>query len=230
MKVTHVIRTTLLGGLAALALTTGLAPAQAQDAPQGLGPLAVYDQTNSASGESVISVNITGVDDNIAADDFSVPAEWWIITQVRAVGSLQPNVPAPNSMLVEIYQTSTNGFAETVPGIKIYSKTSNQFTQGATAGDYTINLSTVAILRPSATYWLGVQAQYSTFAAWSWNTRTTQTGAAAAYRGSTIPDCQVFRPRAICDATGGADQLYAITYTPFVPATVMYMPLLFRQQ
>jgi hypothetical protein len=164
MKVPHVIRIGLLGGLAALALTTGLQPARADEAPQGLGPLAVYDQTNGASGESVISVNITGVDDNIAADDFSLGAEWWIISQVRAVGSLQPNVPAPNSMLVEIYQTSTNGFAETVPGINIYSKTSTQFTPGATAGDYTITLPTVAIIRPSATYWLAVQALRSRIA------------------------------------------------------------------
>src|SRR5690348_5693439 len=194
--------------------TLAAPPGQASTGQPGAAPAApfavLYDQYNSAGASSTNSqqyepgTNFTARTDQ-AADDFPLPADvTWAITQVQVLGTASNASFQPTAFNVFFY-TSTG----TLPGTPVYSATNQLYTG---TSDYSINLTSTAVLTGGISYWVSVQAVLNSNGGsrlWSWGNRSGALNNPAAWRnpagGYPSASCPNWTVRTTCLGSFGPD-------------------------
>jgi subtilisin-like proprotein convertase family protein len=214
-KASSAIGATITGDKPATS-NSGSGTAKSPSSP--LSPFAVlYDQNNNAAPTpgGVTSQNFEAVNDAFdseCADDFVVPAgEQWTIQQVFVVGEYSIAGPAASANVVFYADSST------LPGA-VAATAANSTISTDVAGDFTITLSSPAVLAPG-TYWVSVQANmnFTPTGQWFWDNRSVIANSGAAWRNPGAGfgvGCTSFGRKTTCLPTqNGPDQLFQILGT-----------------
>jgi hypothetical protein len=138
----------------------------------------LYDQNDNDSGGAVSSQNFESaydLYDNMAADDFVVPAgSKWAVSEVSVTG--QYTVGPAASVHITFYKNK-KGLPQKVvadyPAVKCAD----------TAGSFVCSLKSPAKLKPGK-YWISVQVNmdYATGGQWYWEVRSVQSGYEGAWQ------------------------------------------------
>lgn len=189
------------GWLALLIAISGMASLAT---PAHASPTVLYDQTDSprSTGISSTKDSTTPANTTQLADDFSVPTgQHWAISEVDVDGDV---VGSPGSVNAFLYAN-----AGSLPGAQLFAQSNIV----ATGPNYAVPLTGAPVLGPG-TYWIFSQANGSDSTYWHWQTRSVQSGNAAAFQnpgGGLLPACTTWGVSSTClGLTGVYDQVFTL--------------------
>lgn len=212
-----------------LMLSSTLAGVSAQGSQPGPNVIVqdVYNQLGGGTGAISSQSFVSGTNTNRkAAVDFQTDTRWWLIGFVAVAGTLQIGTGSSlQGVTVEFYNDSGGLPGSSASGPLVMSS-------GLINGTSVLTLPQVVAMPPSKTFWMSVQANFSTFSPgslWSWGTRSAVINNLGAYINTSTVGCEVWNvPWDQCGVSTVPDERelqFALNYTPFVPTSSVYLPL-----
>jgi hypothetical protein len=222
--VTRVLQTGfVLFGLAAAAFAVQDRPQVASGAtdhgpnvvpPTRASTVVLYDQYNNPQNAHSTSQDFEAffdAFDSFDADDFFIPGgQTWSIEGVDVDGEYMGAGPAA-SFHVHFYAD-----ASTLPGALVCDRPANPFTNGPSAGDAVITLTSPCVLAGPGAYWVSVQSRqdFNPAGQWFWQNRSVQSGFPAAWQNPGDgfgTGCATWQVRTLClPSIPGPDQVYRL--------------------
>lgn len=176
--------------------------------PDCAGPSPLYRQNGSDSGIAVGSQNFEASFDDYdteAADDFSVTAPTWFITQVDVAGTYFDGPGVPRDETVTFYKDHRGE-----PGKPVASFSAQGIDRN---GSFCIPIAGGLLLKRGR-YWVSVVANmdFSTGGTWGWENQTTAVPRKARWRnpGGGFASCRTWGKEKICVPNGQGDHIFTL--------------------
>jgi hypothetical protein len=174
------------------------------------------DSPSSALNRGIFSLTDPTLDVQ-AADDFTVPArQSWLIQSVDVIGHYDAGAGPIASANVFLYSNSGS-----LPGVQLFAQRSVIPANGTAGPNFNLPVTSAPLL-VAGTYWVSVQANFTTASdIWDWDTRTIQSGNPAVFRANSgFALCPgaigAWITRSTCaQLAGDPDQLFRLNGTSF---------------
>ena len=200
------------GGASAATIQKSVSGKMAKPSVGGMAGMVLYDQSGNDSGNAIVSQNFESAFDaydNMAADDFTVPAGMkWKVSQVNVTGQYFNGSGLAVSQHVTIYKDKGGKVSSVVADFPGLMGKDNG------TGSYQIKLPSTVALK-AGTYWISVQIDMDFLAGgeWGWEGQTVVAGTAPKWQnpGNGFgTGCTKWGDESSCLGTSPGDKMFTL--------------------